>query len=587
MIALTLEVIKEHTLITTFEEFINEVVKRLNDKKLIVFCGAGISYNSGVPLVNQIKRNIIQRFCKTADETELLVHDKIPFELFMQTLIEHSESEKLLDIFDIGEPNENHYLFARFAKAGILNCIITTNFDTHIEKAFATEKIKYKVHYDEAEFTNIELSNDFVTIIKIHGSVENKQRMAVTLKRVSGKILYSKRKDAINKIATGLNGNAILIMGYSCSDYFDINPILEGIDENKNEIFFLQHEKVEQQTFLVSPINSLTGNNPFKNYPGYLLNINTDIFVQNLVKQMYGDDLKIDKGKDIKWERLIDVWMNEVKIIKGRAIEAFIAGQLFNVCTRYAKAIEYFEDALNIANEDNDTELKINSLFALGRCYRDTQKNKEGWQKALFYLFKSNKLSKINKRLKKQCFSLLSIGVTMEDKKDHFKAIKYYEDAKKIAVRITEKDIEAICLGNIGIVMKNLAEEIPICSKYYFNKAIQFQKKSIDISVETGDKGSEGRTYGNIGIIASCMGDSLQAIKNYEIAFKIAKELNDYKHQGIWLFNKGFDLKNINLINAQVEIINAKNIFSGIEPPLENYIALCNKELEEIERLIT
>ncbi|MBK8711365.1 MAG: hypothetical protein IPL97_05780 [Niastella sp.] len=83
------------------------------------------------------------------------------------------------------------------------------------------------------------------------------------------------------------------------------------------------------------------------------------------------------------------------------------------------------------------------------------------------------------------------------------------------------------------------------------------------------------------------MGDSLQAIKNYEIAFKIAKELNDYKHQGIWLFNKGFDLKNINLINAQVEIINAKNIFSGIEPPLENYIALCNKELEEIERLIT
>ena len=134
--------------------------------------------------------------------------------------------------------------------------------------------------------------------------------------------------------------------------------------------------------------------------------------------------------------------------------------------------------------------------------------------------------------------------------------------------------------------MKNLAEEIPGISKYYFNKAIQFQKKSIDISAETGDKGSEGRTYGNIGIIASCMGDSLKAILNYEIAYKIAKELNDYKHQGIWLFNKGFDLKNINLKNAHLEISNAKNIFSNIDPPLENYIAICNKELEEIELLI-
>lgn len=136
-------------MITTSEDFINEVAKRLNEKKLVIFCGAGISYNSGVPLVNDIKRNITQRLCRTADETELLVHDKIPFELFMQTLIEYSESERILDLFDIGEPNENHYLFARLAKSGFLNCIITTNFDTHIENAFANQNIKYKVYFDE------------------------------------------------------------------------------------------------------------------------------------------------------------------------------------------------------------------------------------------------------------------------------------------------------------------------------------------------------------------------------------------------------------------------------------------------------
>lgn len=567
-----------------YTDFIAEVIRRLEDKKLIIFCGAGISYNSGVPLVHNIKREVLNQICKDKDEIEALLNDKIPFELFMQTLIEHSQSEVLLELFDLGEPNENHLLFAKLAKSKILNCIVTTNFDTLIEKAFDIEKINYKVYYEEADFMNIELGEKCVAIIKIHGSVHNKKQMAVTLKRVSEKRLYGYRKEVVNRIATDTSGDALLIMGYSCSDYFDINPIFEGVIETKNTILFLQHEKVEKQTLKVLPISEMTGNNPFKNYPGYFLNTNTDFFIDILWEDLFKERCIKKQIENLKWEAIIDKWIQEISITKGNGIKKYIAGQIFNVCNRYSKAIEYFKECLQTAFLTGDVELQIDSLFALGRCYRDTQKNKEGWQKALRLLHKGKNLSKKKMKVKKYCFCLLSIGVTYEDKKEHFNAIKYYEDARKIAASLGEKDIEAICLGNLGIVMKNIGEESPKYSKYYYRKAIQFQKRSVELSIETGDKGSEGRTYGNIGIIFSCLGNPEKAIDNYEKAYKIANELNDYKHQGIWKFNKGYDMKTIDLDKAELEVKDAKSIFQNIDPPLDNYIETCNEELNKIRK---
>lgn len=563
-----------------YSDFINLAVKAFEENKVIVFCGAGISRNSGVPLVDEIKKEILSHLCKE-EEIDLLLNDKIPFELFMQTLIEHSESEKLFELFEIGEPNTNHFFLAELAKKGKLDCIVTTNFDTLLEKAFSIKGVTYKVFDTEESFGSIESENGTTSIIKIHGSIENRLQMAVTLKRVAGKRLFAARKKVITDIMQMNSEGCLLVLGYSCSDYFDINPIIEDI-KHKNKILFLQHSRLENQTLKIAPISLMEGNNPFKKYDGNYLNVNTDFFVKDFhvhfLKRIAADELV----KKPEWKKIVLDWTIEVCSNKSEVALGYIAGQIFNVCTRYGTAINYFNKTLKDATATGNDAYKINSLYSLGRCYRDTQTNNKGFQKALKYLYKAYKNCRKVKALKKQCFCMLSMGVTYEDKKQHYYAIKFYENALKIANYLNEKDVAAICLGNLGIVMKNLAKEIIGSSTHFYRKAIRYQERSLGLSIETGDKASEGRTYGNIAIVYSCLGITEKIIEYYDKAFKIAEELNDYKHMGIWAFNKGFDLRETNMHQAQTEILNARKIFASIDPPLENYIIMCDDEIRKL-----
>ncbi len=563
-----------------YSEFINLTGKAIEENKLVVFCGAGISRNSGVPLVDEIKKEILTHLCKE-EEISLLLSDKIPFELFMQTLIEHSESEQLLELFEIGEPNTNHFFLAELAKKGKLNCIVTTNFDTLLEKAFDIRGVAYKVYDTEESFGKIESKSNTTLIIKIHGSIENRLQMAVTLKRVAGKRLFAARKKVITDVMQMNSEGCLLVLGYSCSDYFDINPIIEDI-KDKNNILFLQHSRLEEQTLTVLPISLMSGNNPFKKYDGNFLNINTDYFVKDFGFYFFKEMIESEAAKKPEWEKIVSDWISDVCLKRGKVAMGYIAGQIFNVCTRYGTAINYFNKTLTEATAIDNIDYKINALYSMGRCYRDTQTNNKGFQKALRYLYTAYKYCVKFKILKKQCFCMLSMGVTYEDKKQHYNAIKFYENALKIADFLNEKDISAICLGNLGIVMKNLGNEIPNSSIYFFKKAIRYQERSLGLSIETGDKASEGRTYGNIAIVYSCLGVTEKVIEYYDKAFKIAEELNDYKHMGIWTFNKGFDLKRTNTHQAQTEIVNARKIFASIDPPLENYIVMCDDEIKKL-----
>lgn len=109
-------------------------------------------------------------------------------------------------------------------------------------------------------------------------------------------------------------GNVLLVMGYSCSDFFDINPILEGIDTEKNTIYYLQHEPIEMHPLKILPINSLTGSNPFKMYPGCSVNVNTDFFIQGIGNNLYGNTVVIYLIKKFCWKIMINSWKNKVEM---------------------------------------------------------------------------------------------------------------------------------------------------------------------------------------------------------------------------------------------------------------------------------
>lgn len=149
-------------------KIIDEIIHGIEIGETVIFCGAGISRNSGLPVVKQIVPYILEKFELPPNDINLILdkddYPKIPFESFIETLQEHSKIDELYNIYDHGEPNTNHILLAKLIKAGKVKTILTTNFDKLIEKALELNALKegkdFDVIYKEQDFGNINWSED-------------------------------------------------------------------------------------------------------------------------------------------------------------------------------------------------------------------------------------------------------------------------------------------------------------------------------------------------------------------------------------------------------------------------------------------
>ena len=116
---------------TALHEILDELVASINKGETAIFCGAGISINSGIPGALSIVEHILSYLCIDEDDKKLFL-DKtnesnsliVPFEMFVDYL-ESSNSEAIFELFDIFdsshlEPNENHIFIARLAESGLI-----------------------------------------------------------------------------------------------------------------------------------------------------------------------------------------------------------------------------------------------------------------------------------------------------------------------------------------------------------------------------------------------------------------------------------------------------------------------------------
>ena len=127
-----------------------DLKESIKAEEMVVFCGAGISFHSGLPLANDLVRCVLEKLSVAEEETETIIKSNLPFEAFIETLHENSKVDRIFDIFDLGKPNTNHFLLAKSAKAKYVKTICTTNFDQLIEKAFESEGLIRK-----DDFSNI------------------------------------------------------------------------------------------------------------------------------------------------------------------------------------------------------------------------------------------------------------------------------------------------------------------------------------------------------------------------------------------------------------------------------------------------
>lgn len=83
------------------------VGQSLKNKKLAIFCGSGISKNSGLPIVSEIVPCILERLGLNEEEIRKIMMTTMPFEVFIELLDNNSDISPIINIYGLGEPNTN------------------------------------------------------------------------------------------------------------------------------------------------------------------------------------------------------------------------------------------------------------------------------------------------------------------------------------------------------------------------------------------------------------------------------------------------------------------------------------------------
>jgi len=222
----------------TFSSFVSALADELKSQTTAILCGAGISRHSGLPVVDQLVPFVLETLDVPEGSRRHITKSSLPFEAFVETVRQVCDIDLLLDIFSLGEPNANHVLIAKLVKQGFLKTVCTTNFDTLIERAFEAEGLHrgsgYQVFSREDDFDAIPWDSGVARLIKIHGSIEDKNGVAITLQQVASRKLSAPRQGVITSLLSSRHGR-LLILGYSCSDVFDISPYIEAVKRAQPE----------------------------------------------------------------------------------------------------------------------------------------------------------------------------------------------------------------------------------------------------------------------------------------------------------------------------------------------------------------
>jgi tetratricopeptide (TPR) repeat protein/NAD-dependent SIR2 family protein deacetylase len=527
----------------------NEIAEKLLGGELALFCGAGISKNSGLPLALELRRYILRTLLMSKKHVDQAMKVRYPFEAFMQSLFDHVGSqdmhpERILDLFRQSNPNSNHVLIARLAKQGYLKTVVTTNFDLLIERALEQEGLREGADFDrfhrEEHFSPLlldGLSKRF-TLFKLHGSIHDVESIRTTLAKVASKELSEKRMEVIKHLFSTGKHEAVLVLGYSCSDTFDLIPQIQSIHTDKKQVFFVEHS-ASTTTPVVSELNRRKKKNPFSHFPGQWITCNTELLIKDLwmaLAESVGNYQPI--RCDFDWRREVDKWLGSAKTNLG--LKRFMCGfvlwesqraskpgdvQLFNLARFYyeralefatgaqdlkamaacnyemgrvylttrtntkkasaanfKKAVERYKEGLRIATSDDlsDEFLAATCCHALGTCYTDLRR--------LLKITARDNLS--DKSLAATCCSALGISYTdlleFKTAKDYLKEsrrrYRLLQDPQQIDAGLAGSYLQ---LGNMHLVEKNPTEALacfkksfslaPLIPQYYNNAGIAYQ----------------------------------------------------------------------------------------------------------------
>lgn len=548
------------------EKSILELSEKIKQQETAIFCGAGISFNSGLPLAADLILYVLDVMKVSNSDAIKILSSNLPFEWFIQTLKDEENVDRILDIFSKGEPNTNHKFIAGLIQKGFVKTILTTNFDTLVEKALIDlgliDNVDFQVYSTETQFGNIDWENGTVKIIKIHGCITNKSEMAITLELVAkGTNIQNKNNVISSFFSKSINPN-VLILGYSCSDIFDISPQIKALETDRSQISFVEHV-IPDSEFIIEDITDKKIKNPFVKYDGHRLYMSVDVFIKNLWNLLIDDNYDYIKSK-INWQENIDIWLKDASeysegiknhisarimydigefetairiweeglmIAQNECNQIFFYSQLGNIgmalnaIGKYTEALKCLENSVDNCKKIGNMQGAVSQLQALGNIYRNL-----GEFDNAIRVFNEAVLASRNLEPDSLCSTLGNLATVYNHINDYEKAIEILDQGYAIAISTGNKQSEGSMLTSYGIAYFQKGE---------YDKAVEFVKKSILVTKQIGDRQGECMALHNLSNFSLQFNDFELSIACSNSSLIIAKELGIRQSEGAAYYNIG------------------------------------------------
>ncbi|MBN2103782.1 DUF2225 domain-containing protein [bacterium] len=192
-----------------------------------------------------------------------------------------------------------------------------------------------------------------------------------------------------------------------------------------------------------------------------------------LLNETAGYLSRLDSEKSFKYAEAAGRLAEETGYLKGKAVSLYIIGIYHRNNADYPRALEYFQQSLEIHRE-------IRDKLGVAKCLND-------------------------------------MGITYLEQGNYPKAFEYYQQALIKSAELGDKQRIALIYKNIGMIYDFQGN---------YSKAIEFYEKAMNIQEDLGDKSEIAKTLYHIGIVHSRLGNYSKAIELYEKAIKIQEELD-------------------------------------------------------------
>ena len=503
------------------KSFLGEIDDLLNHQ-LILFCGAGISVNSGIPLSKTLISEIINKLSsKTFAKRFKKAIEELPLEMLLGTIKENSEFSKVLNVFMNSHPNMNHIMVSELAKRRIVKTIVTTNFDTLIEQSLKKSGLildkDYLVFSDEQDFKNYSRNglDDIINIIKIHGTIEKPDSIRTTMKQIANSLLSERRMRLIKSVFNDPTA-VILVIGYSFTDNFDINPALLSIEKPKSRITVIQHlehdtgKRRKAGTGYENAVSRI-----LKNFDYDIISADTDVITDHILQKLeISTDLTAALYPESNWKKYIASW----SLTLSDPERAFIELELSRVTTNLRLLKTYGRRLRRQLPRIKDENVLLPSLNLLSETFSSLKKFKE----AEYYLEELGKF--VESHGKHLEFEILTgMGNICSDKYELQLAKDWYSKAYKLSILIGEPTYSIIALKNLAYIEFEKGEH---------KSSLAFAHQASLLAERNGVQ-IEHNTYQDVGAAIFYTGSVEEAIQLREKALENASILGQKQVEGL------------------------------------------------------